>query len=417
MDSYNTTTAAERPDEFEVVVVEDDDIDAELLHRLLRRIWPANLLVHRFRDVTSFERAMTCGDPAGRRPLPNVILTDLGLPDASGLDVVDRVKALAGDSPVIVLTGNTDPLIAEQSMQRGAQDFLVKGSFNLEALQRSVRYSIIRAGSEAQLKATTRELQAINAELDSFAGVVAHDLRAPVRTARLLADRLVFSIGSPDAEARVPDFAARLEGCLSRLEALIAGVLDQVSLRDKPLALEALSICDLVDTVRADLGADLEATGSELTCSDRTASSQPALVMADAVRMRQVLGNLVENSIKYRDPSRPNRITVSAERHVDQVVIRVSDNGIGIAAEYRDQVFSMFERLHTDADVPGLGLGLAMCSKVIALHGGTIRVVDSDNGQGTVIEMWLEAPGKRHRGWSEPPETPAEPRTLVSTPA
>ncbi len=414
MDSFNTTTAAESPDEFEVVVVEDDDIDAELLHRLLRRIWPAQVLVHRFRDIASFERAMTCGDPAGRRPHPNVILTDLGLPDASGLAVVDRVKALAGDTPVIVLTGNTDPLMAEQSMQRGAQDFLVKGSFNLEALQRSVRYSIIRAGSEAQLKASTRELQAINAELDSFAGVVAHDLRAPVRTARLLADRLVFSIGSPDAETRVPDFASRLEGCLSRLEALIAGVLDQVSLRDKPLALEAVSICDLVETVRVDLGADLEATGSDLVCGYGTDCSESGFVMADVVRMRQVLVNLVQNSIKYRDPSRSNCITVTAERHIDQVVIRVCDNGIGIAAEYRDQVFSMFERLHSDADIPGLGLGLAMCSKVIALHGGTIRVVDPDNGQGTVIEMWLEAPGKRHRGWSEPPENVAAPRNLVS---
>ena len=369
-------------------MVEDDPIDAEHLTRLLRRICPAGEAVSVCGDVSSFERTMADRHDAQHRH-PRVILTDLGLPDAQGIEVVKRVKAAAGDVPVIVLTGNTDPFVAEQAMAHGAQDFLVKGSFDLDALQRSIRYSMIRAHSEAELRATTRELQVINADLDGFAGVVAHDLRAPVRTARLLADRLVLSIGGPDADERVPDLAARLEGCLARLEDLIGGVLNQVTLRDTRLALEPVSIRQLVDCVRVDLSADLEATGSVLLCDDHT------LAMADMTMFRKVLVNLVQNSIKYRDPSKPNVIVVTAHRRADQVVVRVIDNGIGIAPQYRTQIFSMFERLHNDAAIPGLGLGLAMCSTVMGMHGGTIAAVDPDGTDGTVIEMVLSAPGRR----------------------
>jgi light-regulated signal transduction histidine kinase (bacteriophytochrome) len=105
-------------------------------------------------------------------------------------------------------------------------------------------------------------------------------------------------------------------------------------------------------------------------------------VMADEAQLGQVFQNLIANAIKFRREDVPPRVHVSAEREGEEWVFSVADNGIGIDPEQADRLFQIFQRLHTREEYEGLGIGLALCRRVVERHGGHIWV-ESEPGEGT----------------------------------
>ncbi len=122
-----------------------------------------------------------------------------------------------------------------------------------------------------------------------------------------------------------------------------------------------------------------------------TSDPLPTLV-AEEVMLTQLFQNLIANSIKYRGEETP-RIHVSAERNAGGWLFSVRDNGVGIDPQYADRVFGMFRRLH-GPDIPGTGIGLALCRKIVERHGGRIWV-ESEKGQGAALRFLIAA---RHNG-------------------
>ena len=114
------------------------------------------------------------------------------------------------------------------------------------------------------------------------------------------------------------------------------------------------------------------------------------VVMADPLQLEQVFANLVSNAIKFRRPDVPLRIHVGARRLDGFWEFSVTDNGIGIEPEYFDQIFVIFQRLHTKDAYPGTGIGLAIVKRIIDRHGGTIRV-ESTPGEGSTFFFTLPA--------------------------
>jgi light-regulated signal transduction histidine kinase (bacteriophytochrome) len=112
-------------------------------------------------------------------------------------------------------------------------------------------------------------------------------------------------------------------------------------------------------------------------------------VRGDVTQLTQVFQNLIGNSLKYRT-SAPPVIQVSAERAGKFWRFSVRDNGIGIESQYFDRIFLLFQRLHTRAEYPGTGIGLALCKKIVERHGGTISV-ESVYGQGTAFHFTMRA--------------------------
>ena len=110
--------------------------------------------------------------------------------------------------------------------------------------------------------------------------------------------------------------------------------------------------------------------------------------------MRQLLQNLVTNAIKFRRPEVPPSVTVEATEDKDQWTVSVEDNGIGIGAEHREEIFAMFTRLH-HGDRPGSGIGLAICARVVANHGGSIWAEDADTGGARLCFTLAEEPDAR----------------------
>ena len=101
--------------------------------------------------------------------------------------------------------------------------------------------------------------------------------------------------------------------------------------------------------------------------------------------------NLIGNAIKFRGDKTPE-INVAATRKGDEWEFSVSDNGIGIEPEHRDRIFLIFQRLHTRAEYEGTGIGLAVCQKIVARHGGSLQVEESDSG-GSKFVFTLPASG------------------------
>ncbi len=356
-----------------VALLDDDPIHRLHIERSLRRACSNDFEIHSFERLCELESAV-------EELAPDLILADLGPTDASGVEVIERIMALDTSAATIVMTDNSDPAVALAALERGAQDFLVKNRVSDEVLERSVRYSMARAKSTEQLSQIARELATSNRQLERYAGIVAHDLRAPVRTSRLLADRLVDAAPTND---RAADLGSRLDECLNRLEVLIEGLLRISTLQAEDVDPELIDIADLVAEVRDVLSADLEACGAQLVLGEA------APVWASAEMLRVVLLSVIENSLTYRSHDRSPDILIDVATRGRITELRVADNGIGIEPEYRERVFRLFERLHNDPTIEGVGFGLAVCQHIVELHRGSLRFVEPRGGIGATLTIEL----------------------------
>ena len=315
----------------------------------------------------------------------DLILADLSLPDAYGLEVVRQCHDFAPGVPIIVLTACRDDLALE-ALERGAQDYLIKGEFNDEDLLRAIRYAVARSHAATELRAmlhaleeSNRQLEESNSQLEQYATIASHDLRAPVRTARVLAGRMM---ASPDLQMdeRSVELGTALDGCLSRLETMLGGLLDYAQARDLSASGEYRdeTVSTLTDEIIADMDADLREAGAQVHVLGGETSFR-----AHPVLVRSLLHNVVRNAVKYRS-DRPLRIVISAQPDPGgNVLFRVQDNGIGIEPRFRTRVFGMFERLSGHSE--GIGLGLSLCHRIVSLHGGRIWIDDGLDGEGIAM--------------------------------
>ena len=234
-----------------------------------------------------------------------------------------------------------------------------------------------RRAIEDQLAEQTVQLARSNAELEQFAYVASHDLAQPLRTiagfVQLLGARYK---GHLDAEAdEFIDFA--LEG-VKRMQTMIQDLLTYSRVSRAEYSLVAVDTRKLVEELMESLGV-AEAV---------TISSPLPTVLADAGQLERVFQNLTTNALKFVPPDRTATVDISAVEEAGQWTFAVRDNGIGIAAEHREQIFKMFERLHNHEEYPGTGIGLSVCQRIIERHGGRIWV-DSAEGEGSTFRFTL----------------------------
>lgn len=355
---------------YSVLIVEDDSDHALLIKE---NLIGANL----FKVVPTLATSLTEASEVLAEKEFDVIFLDLGLPESTGLETLERFLASYPSAPVIVCTSLSDHEVAAQSIEAGAQDYLLKEEISAHTLERAVRYAV-------QRKRYVNELERNNRDLEAYSRVVSHDLKSPLRNIELLCNFL-----QDDLEGKVSkeidSYLEDLQICSRRLLNLIGALLDFSKAGERALTMQEIKLEEVVEESLLQLAASIQETDAKVHYENLPS------VYCDRVFMVQVFQNLLGNSIKYVRGRTPE-VTVTATNLAHRTLIKIKDNGIGVEQKHLDAIFDPFFRLHADVDFPGSGLGLSFCKRVIDAHEGTIWM-ESNIGEGSIV--FISLPDRR----------------------
>ena len=222
--------------------------------------------------------------------------------------------------------------------------------------------------AEAALAEKTAKLEASNAELEQFAYVASHDLREPLRMVSSFVTLLARRYG-PLLTDEAREFIAMAQDGAVRMDRLILGLLEysRVGRQERPLV--PVPLAEMTAQALRALAVAVEEAGATV----EVAPDLPR-VMANEEELLRLILNLLGNALKYRHPDRLPVVTVGWRREGPEVVYWVADNGIGIAPQYHERVFGIFQRLHSRERYEGTGIGLAICKKIVERAGGRIWI-------------------------------------------
>lgn len=317
----------------------------------------------------------------------DIVLADYSLPNFRGMDTLYILAEKGLNTPLILVTGALNSETAVECVKQGAMDYVMK--HNLARLPLSVRRAIEetrlrheRTRAQEQLASKVEELARSNCDLEQFAYIASHDLQEPLRMVaaytQLLSERYR---GKLDSTAdRYIGYA--VEGA-TRMQALLEDLLAFSRTGRDGLPPAATDVTTTIQEVLKNLAFVLKEHNVTVTCNPLPT------ILADRFQLVQLFQNLIGNAIKFRGKKSP-AVTISAEKQGEEWVFSVVDNGIGIADEHKEFIFKIFQRLHTRAEYPGNGVGLAICKKIVEHHGGRIWV-DSELGQGSNFRFTFPA--------------------------
>ncbi|MGC2855337.1 sensor histidine kinase [Novispirillum sp. DQ9] len=234
-----------------------------------------------------------------------------------------------------------------------------------------------RKAYEVRLHGLVTELEASNQELERFAAVASHDLQEPLRAVASHLQLLERREGPRLSDEGREFMGFAIDGA-RRMQHLIVDLLEYARIGQTRAEPEPVGLGPLLDVVRRTLGPRLEETRGVL----ETVGPLPT-VLGDPDTLMRLFENLITNALKYGAPDRDPLVRISAEAAGDHWQVSVADNGRGIAPEYTDKVFMMFQRLDSGDGTTGMGtgIGLTICRKIVEQHGGRIWA-DPDGGCG-----------------------------------
>ncbi|MGW1771312.1 sensor histidine kinase [Streptomyces sp. NPDC002104] len=262
--------------------------------------------------------------------------------------------------------------------------------------RRLVRELAFTEEARLRLDAQAADLQRSNTELEQFAYVASHDLQEPLRKVSSFTQLLQRRYGG-QLDQRADQYIEYAVDGANRMQTLINDLLDFSRVGRVHHELQSIELETVLERTVSSLSVSIEETGAEITHDPL-----PSLV-ADPTQMGMLWQNLLGNAIKFRRTGQTPKIHVSVEHEDALWRFAVTDNGIGIAPEYAEKVFVIFQRLHTKDTYSGSGIGLAMCKKIVDFHGGTIAI-DPAYQDGTRVTFTLADEPPKAAGISTLPE-------------
>jgi PAS domain S-box-containing protein len=241
----------------------------------------------------------------------------------------------------------------------------------------------LNASLEQRVAERTAELEAANKELEAFSYSVSHDLRAPLRAILGYASILTQDTApAPDPQAQA--LLTRLVDSGQKMNRLIDGLLNISRMERKPLHKSSVNLNEIVHQVIENLLSETELRRVEWVIEELPAAT------ADPTLLQQVYANLLGNAIKYTRGSPDTQIEVGSQINgTNKPIYYVRDNGVGFDMQYADKLFGVFQRLHSESEFEGDGIGLATVQRIINRHGGRIWAESTIN-QGATFYFTLE---------------------------
>ncbi|MFQ4138063.1 sensor histidine kinase [Nodosilinea sp. PGN35] len=318
--------------------------------------------------------------------LPDLILLDIRMPGMDGYSVCQQLKSDPNtrDVPVIFISALDDALDKVKAFAVGGVDYVTKPFQEMEVLAR-IEHQLCIQRLKQQLLEHNQELARSNQELEQFAYVVSHDLQQPLQSITGFAKMMLIKYQDKlDREAL--DFLNRIHGSGDRMQRLIQDLLSYSKTGLQGQAMQAVDLNAVLNQVLENLDSSAKQEQIILGCA-----SLPT-VMGYETQLIQLFQNLICNAIKFVEPGVVPQIEIAALQEEDWWLLEVSDNGIGIDAQYLDKIFNMFQRTQSAESYSGTGIGLANCKKIVRNHGGRLWAT-SQLGSGTTFHFTLPGSG------------------------
>ncbi|MBB3048661.1 hypothetical protein FHR99_002935 [Litorivivens lipolytica] len=341
-----------------ILLVDDDRGDRATLKRALGK----TTLNADVEEASALGEALN----AIRFGAPDAVLLDYQMPGVEELEGLEQMRRVEPFLPIVLITGYGDELLAARAIHAGADEYLPKHQIDPPILEHVITNAMDKAAFRQKLDENRRELE-------QFAHILSHDLRAPLNQINNFCDMLRLELNGGDKKdiETYIDFIVRAAGDANALVRLLTDFLraDSIELTFEPVALQAM-LEELRDMLTSQINVAPDIIQIDVESLPEI-NSNPLL-------LRQILQNLLGNALKYNESDTP-RIEVTAEQ---------GDDGIGIEERHRELIFEPFTRLHGKGEYSGSGLGLAIAFKnANRLNGGLTCEDNAEGGSRFVLTL------------------------------
>ena len=359
-----------------ILLVEDNPADQLMVEEVLQ---DATTFKYQLVVCERIQEALECATLQH----PDIVLLDLSLPDSSGLETLEKVKAYVPNTPIVIFTGLDDKQVGVDAINMGAEDYLVKQEVGEGSmLERTISFALERYKLRRELYQTMDHLKRSNQKLEDFAYVISHDLKSPLNNLRSLLD--IYNREEP-ADDRNQQLLTMMDRSVEKLSKMLTSFTDvfltEEGLKQLP---EELTISNCLKDVTRGLAQLINDSDTTI----HTDFDQAPTVVSVSVLFQSVLQNLITNSIKYSAPKRPPVIRIRSYETYEYVVIEYQDNGIGIDVQKDGKsLFKLFKRFHIK-HAEGSGVGLYMIKTIMDDGGGKVEI-ESEVGKGTLFKLYF----------------------------
>jgi two-component system cell cycle sensor histidine kinase PleC len=315
----------------------------------------------------------------------DIVLLDLSLPDGHGIESLLSVRNAYPSVPIIVLTGLDDEFISTYTVREGAQDYIVKGSFDTNLILRMMKYAIERKRLEHRLRAAVEKAEEANVAKTNFLANMSHELRTPLNAILGFSEILKMQLFGPLGDQRYQEYVNDIYTSGQYLLSLISDLLDLSKAKAGKLELNETTVNlqevlkDCANLVRVNL------EKKEITLE---LFLEEIFLWADLRLIKQITLNLLSNAIKFT-PSKGHVILKTFNKPGSNYFgFKVKDTGKGIDSKDIGKVLEPFTQLSSSAEAlqTGTGLGLTLTKHMIELHGGHVSI-ESELSKGTEVTI------------------------------
>ncbi|TWH45035.1 response regulator [Sporomusa sp. KB1] len=298
--------------------------------------------------------------------MADLILLDIYMPEINGFEICQMIKndPAFRSIPIIFLTSLNDEASISKGFQLGAQDYVTK-PFNTSEL-------LARVNTHIKLKRQAESLQHANNELDSFCYSVAHDLKSPLLSLNKLTEYLAADYADkidPDGQELISNIQEKSQEVIQ----IIDHLLDLSRMCERKMDLTTIDLSQLFSKTYTELVALEPVRDIEFTLAPLPT------IQGDALMLKLLVQNILSNALKYTRHKATASIKVTATQTDTEFVIAIQDNGAGFDMKYSARLFNIFQRLHSNNEFEGSGIGLAICQKILKRHHGTAWITGKVN--------------------------------------